>query len=289
MKLGGIQIDRIEDIEDGVLPRRGFPSLSEEEMRAHAARLGPRLVDPVDLSLRISIHAFLVRTPRQTILIDACVGADKPRSLPDWNRRTQSPFLARLEALGVKPESIDVVMCTHMHADHVGWNTRLQNGDWIPTFPRARYLMAESEFNYMRSETERLGAGFAQGCFADSVLPVVKHGQAEMIGTSHRIEAGIHTEPVPGHTPGSVLIHIEDDGDHGVCIGDLIHHPFQLSCPEMPTGFCHEPERAARQRVAFCHRYADTRSIIFPGHFPAPTAGRIVRRDHAFDFAYVAV
>jgi glyoxylase-like metal-dependent hydrolase (beta-lactamase superfamily II) len=288
MKLGSIRIDRIVDIEDGALPRRGFPWLDDEGIRKHAAALGPRLVDPVGLTLQISVHAFLVRTPKRTILVDSCIGTAKTRNLPEWNLRTESPFLAGLEELGVPPEAVDVVMCTHMHADHVGWNTRLVNGEWVPTFANARYLMAETEFRFMQSETERLGSGFAQGCFADSVLPVVKHGQAEMVGTAHRVEAGIHTEPVPGHTPGSVLIHIEDAGEHGICIGDLIHHPFQLACPDMPTGFCHDPELAARQRVNFCRRYADTATVILPGHFPAPTAGRIVRKDHAFGFVFCA-
>jgi glyoxylase-like metal-dependent hydrolase (beta-lactamase superfamily II) len=288
MQLGNIRIDRIVDIEDGVLPRHGFPGLDEDKIREYAAALGPRLVDASALVLRISVHAFLVRTPQRTILVDSCVGAAKTRMLPEWNLRTESPFLAGLDALGVSPEAVDVVMCTHMHADHVGWNTRLVDGAWVPTFPNARYLMAETEFRFMQAETERLGSTFAQGCFADSVLPVVKHGQAEMVATAHRVEAGINTEPVPGHTPGSVLIHIEDDGEHGICIGDLIHHPFQLACPEMPTGFCHEPELAARQRVNLCRRYADTPTVIFPGHFPAPTAGRIVRKDRAFGFVYCA-
>ena len=289
MQFGAIKVDRVVDMENVALPTlRGFPALDREMLAIFARQLGPRFVDPDTLDLLISFHTYVIRQGDRVVLVDTCIGDDKDRpKRADWHRR-QGGFLARLAAIGIQPEDVNVVMCTHLHADHVGWNTRLVNGTWIPTFPNARYLMAEVEYEHLKRQTALLGPGAFHGCHADSVLPVIEHGQAEMVSTSHRVEAGIYTEPVPGHTPGSVLIHLEDGGDHGICTGDLIHHPFQLSCPGMHTSYCHDPELAASQRIAFCEKYADTPTRVLTAHFPDPSAGRIHRHHGSYRFSFDA-
>ena len=299
MKIGRIQIDRVADLENVRVPTsRGFPQLTREMLQGYAAEFGPRHVDPVTLDLIMSFHTLVLRIGDKVILIDSCIGNDKNRpnhTVLGWSHR-RGNFLEKLAAIGVTPEKVDVVMCTHLHADHVGWNTKLMNGRWVPTFPNARYIMAEAEYRHWLDQ-HRLGASLSldkvtagsavvHGAFADSVLPVVESGQAEMVPSTFKLQAGIHMEPAPGHTLGHVMIHIEDGSEHGVCTGDLIHHPFQFSCPEMPTAYCEAPELASQTRVAFCDRYADTKTLVMPAHFSAPSAGRIRRHGKLYKFAF---
>jgi glyoxylase-like metal-dependent hydrolase (beta-lactamase superfamily II) len=290
MKVGNIHVRRVADIEKLAHPAsRGFPRLSKAELEAHAKRLGPHFIDPLTLEIFMSFHTYVVRHGELTMLVDACIGNDKDRpTRPNWHRR-HGNFLDKLAAAGVTPDDVDIVMCTHLHADHTGWNTRLVDGRWVPTFPNARYVMAEVEYRHLLTKAARDGRPAADHhghAYADSVLPVVQSGQADMVSMEHRIAAGIHTEPAPGHTPGGVLLHLEDGGAHAVCIGDLIHHPLQLSDPEMPTGYCEDPEAAARQRAAFCRRYADTETRVLTAHFPSPSAGWIRRDGAAYRFEF---
>jgi glyoxylase-like metal-dependent hydrolase (beta-lactamase superfamily II) len=287
LNLGHWRVDRLADIEPVRLPPgRGFPQLTPALLREHAARLGPRFIDPVTLELLISFHTWVLRGNGLTILVDTCIGDHKHRpARPDWHQR-DTDWLERLAALGVSPESVDMVMCTHMHADHVGWNTRLEDGQWVPTFPNARYLMAEVEYRHWERRHATEGAGLNHGSFADSVLPIVARGQAEMVSMSHRFEGGLCFEPAAGHTPGTVLIHVEDTGHHGVLTGDILHHPMQLRDPAMPSAYCEDPIEASRVRVALCERFADTPTQILTAHFPAPSVGRIVRDGSHFDFVF---
>jgi glyoxylase-like metal-dependent hydrolase (beta-lactamase superfamily II) len=287
VQVGSIRIQRVADIEKSAHPAsRGFPGLSKEALRAHAERLGPHFIDPESLDIFLSFHTYVVRIGGQTMLVDACVGNDKDRpTRPNWHRR-QGDFLQKLGAAGVAPQDVDVVMCTHLHADHVGWNTRLVNGKWVPTFPNARYLMTEVEFRHLVDKVAKEGPGANHHCYPDSVLPVVEHGQADLVGMSHRVAAGIHMEPAPGHTPGSVLVHLEDGGEHAVCVGDLMHHPLQMADPDMPSGYCEDPPAAARRRADFCRQYADTKTRVLTAHFVAPSAGWIRRDGAAYRFEF---
>lgn len=287
MQVGNIRIDRVADIEKSAHPAaRGFPTLTKEMLQEQAIRLGPDLIDPGSLDLFMSFHTYVVRQGDATMLVDACVGNDKERpARPNWHRR-QGDFLERLAAAGVRPQDVDAVLCTHLHADHVGWNTRLVNGQWVPTFPNARYLMAEVELRHLQDKVAREGNAANNHCYPDSVLPVIERGQAELVSTSHRISSGIYTEHAPGHTPGSVLIHIEDGHEHAICTGDLIHHPVQMSDPGMPTQYCEDPPASARLRSSFCRQYADTRTAVLTAHFPYPSKGWIKRDGQAFRFEF---
>ena len=287
MQVGSIHIQRVADIEKSAHPAsRGFPTLSQEALRGHAERLGPHFIDPKTLDIFLSFHTYVVRCEGRTILVDTCVGNDKDRpTRQNWNRR-KGDFLGKLAAAGVTPEDVDIVMCTHLHADHVGWNTRLVNGKWVPTFPNARYLMSELEYRSLVEKVAREGSGANHHSYPDSVLPLIEHQQADLVDMSHRVMAGIHMEPAPGHTPGGVLIHIENGGDHAICVGDLIHHPLQMADPDMLSGYCEDPPAAARRRADFCRQYADTQTRVLTAHFVAPSAGWIRRDGKAYHFEF---
>lgn len=287
LQLGDLRIDRVVETEGPFAPVDVVvPGLPPELLRDNADWLMPRFVDPGTHMALMSFHSFVLRTPRHTILVDACVGNDKERPLrPGWHRQ-QKPFLGRLGAAGVQPEEIDFVLCTHLHADHVGWNTRLENGRWVPTFPNARYIFAREEYAYWEAAHHAaLAAGGEpanHGSFADSVLPVVEAGRAVLVESDHEIETGIHLEAAHGHTPGTCMIHAKSRGEHGIFLGDIMHTPVQLAAPGLSSKFCTDPAQSARTRVAICEHYADTPTRLLAAHFPDPTVGRIVRHRNAF-------
>jgi glyoxylase-like metal-dependent hydrolase (beta-lactamase superfamily II) len=283
--IGDIPVARVVEAEgpfaavDFLLP--GFDS---ELLRKHEW-LQPAFVNDEN-KVMMSFHSYVLRTPRHTILIDGCVGNDKERPLrPTWHRK-KGDFIARLAAAGVRPGEIDIVFCTHLHADHVGWNTQLRDGRWVPTFPNARYLFSRVEYEHWeREHRAALARGEPapnHGSFADSVLPVMDAGQADLVASEHQIEDGLHLEPAPGHTPGTCLLHAKSRGVHGIFSGDVLHTPVQLADPGLSSRFCSDAEQSARTRRALCGRIADTPSILFTGHFPAPSAARLVRKGAAF-------
>jgi glyoxylase-like metal-dependent hydrolase (beta-lactamase superfamily II) len=288
MRLGRFEISRIAEIADQRYPGNGmFPAADETSLRGLAQRLGPKLIDPATLELLVTFNCFVLRSGRHTILIDSCIGNDKDRpTRPQWHRR-QGKFLDQLAAIGVAPGDVDFVLCTHLHADHVGWNTRLVNGGWVPTFPKAQYLIAEPEYVHWKREHDSNPAEpLAHGSFADSVLPVVHAGQAVMVCMNHQVDTGLHLEPAVGHTPGNVVIHVEDGGRHAVLLGDVMHHPVQLAHPEWSTRFCLDPVKSAQTRLDLLRRYADTPTRLVTAHFPAPTFGCAVREGNVFGFKF---
>ena len=278
--IGDISVARVVEAEGAFAPVDFLlPGFDPEILQAQRW-LQPDFVDYAGLVV-MSFHSFLLRTARQTILVDGCVGNDKERPLrPMWHRQ-EAPYLERLAAAGVHPEQVDFVFCTHLHADHVGWNTRLQDGRWVPTFPNARYIFGRREYEHWESE-QRRDATTNHGSFADSVLPVMEAGLADLVESDHEFAKGLHLEPAYGHTPGTCLLHAHSRGAHGVFTGDVIHTPVQLADPQLSSRFCADPAQSARTRQALCERYAETASTLFTGHFPAPSAARIVRAGATF-------
>jgi glyoxylase-like metal-dependent hydrolase (beta-lactamase superfamily II) len=193
--------------------------------------------------------------------------------------------LENLRARGVDPESIDYVMCTHLHPDHVGWNTRLHNGRWVPTFPRAQYLIAHAEYQHRRAAYDADPGAYANA-FADSILPIIESQQALLVDSDFALDQYLHVEAAPGHTPGNVIIHLQDRAASAVLSGDVIHHPIQVVYPEHSAVFCEDRAASARYRQAFVERYADQDTWILPAHFPYPTAGRIARHGARWRFKF---
>ena len=276
-KIGDIEINRVVDLEN--IPFAAnliYPDATPEIVESIAERLDKIHFGDTSNDLYLSFHSYLVRTASHTILVDSCCGNDKNRpTRPHWHERS-GPFLDNLAAAGVTPGDVDIVMCTHLHADHVGWNTKLENGEWVPTFSNARYLFAEKEFNHWQALHEaNPPEPVMYGSFEDSVLPVMTSGQAELVAGDHKVGAGVYLEPAYGHTPGNVMIHAEDNGKHAILCGDTIHHPVQLVRPEWSTNFCTDQEEARVTRRALLADYVGTATMILPAHFQAPEYGTI--------------
>jgi len=283
--IGQIVIQRIvESICTAFEPLSFFPETTPDDWARH--RMEPRALDPVSGNLVLPIQAFLVRTRRHTILIDTCVGHDKSR--PQrlfWHMKKFDTFLPRLAAAGVRPEDVDYVMCTHLHSDHVGWNTQLRDGRWVPTFPNAKYIFARSEWEGF----EALHRKHPQPQFLDSVLPIMEARQAELVSGDFTLDDEVWLEPTPGHTPGHVCVHLASQGSEAIITGDCIHSPVQCVEPEWIMRADFDPTLARTTRRSFLERYCDSNVMVCATHFPEPSTGRIIQRDKVFWFEYEGI
>jgi glyoxylase-like metal-dependent hydrolase (beta-lactamase superfamily II) len=274
LALGEATVSRVIEIDRSSFPTTMMlPDSTAEAIARHRDWLTPFWDDRVgDLGSRIG--TYIVRTPRSTVLIDTGVGNDKSREgRPAWHLR-RSTFLDDLAAEGVTPAQVDVVLCTHLHVDHVGWNTRLVDGRWVPTFPRAKYVMAGEEWEFWRHEQDE--------CIADSVVPVVEAGQAVLVNHDYAVDPWLTFEPSPGHTPGHVSVRLKTRGGEAVFSGDVMHRTVQVAEPQWSSQFCHDPAKASATRRAFVERHADTGILVLAAHFPRP--GFIVREGSGFRF-----
>lgn len=225
--------------------------------------------------LIMSIHALVIDTGTQRIIVDTCIGNDKERNIPNWNN-LQTSFLTDLEAAGFPRESIDVVLCTHLHVDHVGWNTMLVDGEWVPTFPNARYLLADKEYDYWANTEAEDAYG---DIMADSVQPVVDAGLVDFVDWEHIVCEGVQLEPTPGHTPGHCSIHITSAGSEALITGDCIHHPCQMSRTDWCSSADADQAAGEATRNTLLEKYADTDVLFIGTHFATPTAGHVKRLD----------
>jgi len=228
----------------------------------------------------MSVHALVIEVGDRRILVDTCVGNDKVRPIPGWDRR-RGPFLADLTEAGFAPESIDTVLCTHLHVDHVGWNTRLEKDRWVPTFPNARYLFAEQELVYWREQNEQIYGDV----FGDSVRPILDAGLADLVKPDHAVAPELRLEPTPGHTPGHVSVRLRSRGEEAVVTGDLMHHPVQCGHPEWASRADFDARQARRTREEFLRSSAKSGVRVFGTHFAGPTVGRVVQDGTSFRFA----
>lgn len=261
-----------------------LPEAMPEEFAHTRISKDPRFVDVEAGMLIMSFHSFVVRTDHGTLLVDTCVGNHKDRPMvPEWHQQ-EFPYLERLQAAGLAPDDIDYVCCTHLHGDHIGWNTQLVDGRWVPTFPNARYLLAASEIDYWTdlhaTEPENM---YWRG-WQDSILPVIEEGLVDRVADDHEVLPGIRLAPAPGHTPGNVVIDLEQGGERAVMSGDVIHHPVQIERPDWSSNFDGDPDRARESRRRLLERVADTGTHVLGAHFSGPTALRIASRGDGFDY-----
>ena len=270
--VGRVKITRAVEMETVGSTRFILPLATNEEIQKL-----PWLIPPFATEegrLKMSIHSFLVETPTRRIIIDTGLGNDKQgRRIPTWNN-LQGPFLADLAAAGYPPESIDTVLCTHLHVDHVGWNTMLVDGKWVPTFPRARYLMGRVEFDHWRSQHERDDMA---AIFADSVKPVHDAGLVDLVETDHRVSDEISLVPTIGHTPGHVSVLIRSQGEQALITGDFMHHPCQIARPHWSSAADSDPDEARETRERMLGELAGRPVLVIGTHFAGATAGHIVR------------
>ena len=286
-RIGAVQIDRVLEHERPLLaPETLFPEFRQSTFDYHADRLAPALYDRVSGLLMLAFHSFVIRTPWHTIIVDTCTGNHKSRPHKQRYHMNRWPYLARLRAAGVSPEDVDFVVCTHLHADHVGWNTTLIDNQWQVTFPNASYLVTDVEYEHWQDEAKR-SVYTDDPYFEDSVLPVVEAGQMQWVGTEHVIDPCVRLSGSPGHTPGHICILIESDGVLGVMSGDIFHHPIQCAEPSWNSCFCVDRRQAFETRSRFLEDYADSGVMVLPAHFPTPGVGWINRSDDGFSFNFI--
>ena len=279
--LGEVTISRVVEIGRSSFPTGSMlPESTPEAIAKHHHWLRPHFFDEAIGDLGSRIQTFVVRTPKRTVIIDTGVGNDKPRDgSPAWHLR-QGSYLADLAAAGVTPEDVDLVLCTHLHIDHVGWNTRLVAGRWRPTFPNARYVFAGEEFEFWKHESRKPGGN--EPCIGDSVLPVADAGQALLVAGNHVVDEYLRFEPSPGHTPGHVFVRLRTSAGEAVFSGDVMHRTVQVAEPQWNSRFCQDPVRARAAREDFVAHHADSGVLVLAAHFPKP--GFIVRRDGGYRF-----
>jgi glyoxylase-like metal-dependent hydrolase (beta-lactamase superfamily II) len=267
--VGDVKITRVIEMEVKGGTKFILPQATREAVKP-MNWLTPHFADDHG-NLIMSIHALVVETPTRKMVVDTCIGNDKQRSIPNWTN-LQLPFLADLADAGYDRLEIDTVMCTHLHVDHVGWNTMLVEGEWIPTFPGARYLMGKKEYDYWdAADADALN----DGVMGDSVRPVFDAGLVDLVEMDHRICDEIYFEPTPGHTPGHVSVHIESAGQHALITGDCIHHPCQIERVEWSSSADYDQAEAQDTRRGLLDKYCDEDILVIGTHFATPTAGHI--------------
>ncbi|BAC53155.1 blr7890 [Bradyrhizobium diazoefficiens USDA 110] len=275
-KVGKVKITKLVEMETVGSTRFILPAATNDEIRK-LPWLIPHFATE-EGRLKMSIHSLVVETPTRRIVVDTGLGNDKQgRGVPVWNNRS-TPFLETMAAAGFPPDSIDTVLCTHLHVDHVGWNTKLVDGKWVPTFPKARYLFGETEYEYWRDYTAEPDK---VAVFNDSVKPVVDAGQVELIPSDHRLCEEISVIPTPGHSPGHMSVLIESGGEQGLLTGDVAHHPCQMSHLDWCSVIDTDPAQSAATRHKVFSRLADTPTLVIGGHY---SAGHIRRDGDAFRF-----
>ena len=277
-KIGNVTVTRVVEVE---LPTPGtfvLPDAVPENVGA-VPWLVPHFAQP-DGVLLMSIHALVVESQGRKILVDTCLGNDKKRAIPDWNMLS-GPFLEDLAAAGHPRESIDTVVCTHLHVDHVGWNTMKVDGRWLPTFPHARYLFGRTEWAYWGSEP----VDPEQPIMDDSVRPILDAGLADLVEADHKLTSEVWLEPTHGHTPGHVSVRISSAGEDAVITGDMMHHPSQIARPEWASNFDWNQEQGRETRRQALARWSSGGYLVIGTHFASPTAGRIVRDGNGYRFA----
>ena len=273
-KVGALAVTRVVELETLGGSRFILPQASREAVR-EIDWLFPHFADE-NGRLKLTIHSLVVETPTRRILVDTGLGNDKQdRDVPTWNLR-QGTFLQDLAIAGYPPESIDTVVCTHLHVDHVGWNTMLLDGRWVPTFRNARYMMNRYEFEYWRDRRESK----AQiAVFEDSIRPVVEAGQVDLVESNHRLCEEMNLIPTPGHSPGHVSVELRSGGEQALLTGDVLHHPCQMAHLDWASTVDFDAAQSTRTREALFSRLAGTQTLVIGAHF---AAGRIVRDGAAF-------
>jgi glyoxylase-like metal-dependent hydrolase (beta-lactamase superfamily II) len=275
-RIGDVTVTKVVELEATGGTRFILPQADREAAKA-IRWMYPHFMDE-EGRLKMSIHTLIIEAPGRRILVDTCLGNDKPRDIPTWSMR-QGPFLQDLAAAGFARETIDTVVCTHLHVDHVGWNTMRVDNRWVPTFPNARYLLGRAEFEYWRNEQANAQQKIV---FADSVQPIVDAGLVDLVETNHRLCDEVSLTPTLGHTPGHVSVRIASRGEQALITGDFIHHPCQLARPDWASAADYDPTHSTRTRREVFGMLAGTPTLVIGTHFAGPTAGRIVRDGDAY-------
>lgn len=271
--IGNIQLAKVLDSLEPTSPRVLYVDKRKDDFDPYLDWLRPHFLDPKKRML-LSIHTFLIQTKHHTILIDTCIGNDKQNlSFPQWNGR-QGSYLRELAAAGCAAEAVDYVFCTHMHLDHTGWNTRLQDGRWVPTFPNAKYLFNKQEWEHWRDEPNPEDQAVVQ----QNIVPIIEAGQVEWVDDAWGIDDEVTLIPTPGHTPGHCSVLLRSNGKEAVITGDMMVHPVQIAEPQWQQQADVDKALAVATRTRFVDQHCDTDMLILGTHFNTATGVHIVSK-----------
>ena len=293
IQLGRMRIHRVMDMESPTPMVMNLPGVTPQDLAQLKHWYDPGDdeigMDAEGSRMSFSVHSWVIEVDGQTILVDTCDGNHKDRLVPEVNQ-LNTDYLGNLRRAGFAPEDIDLVMCTHLHFDHVGWNTRLENGKWVPTFDNAKYLFGRRDYEYFKDEPAGEDAHHAS--FIDSVLPVMEAGKGIVVDENHvahrEIGDGVWLEPAFGHSPGCCTIHGQADAREAIFWGDVIHHPVQLIRPDLPFAFDADPATASTTRQRVMKRAAEEELLCFPAHFRKTSAGHVLHDGEAYRYEWVA-
>jgi glyoxylase-like metal-dependent hydrolase (beta-lactamase superfamily II) len=282
--IGDVRVTRVEEMcRPSTKPEDWYIDYNADELAGHMNWLAPTYFELSSGRSISSIHSWVLRTEKQVILIDSCTGNHKDR--PGWPgfHMLDIPYLDRLAAAGVRPEEVDVVLCTHLHVDHVGWNTRLSDGKWVPTFPNAKYVMSklDHEFYSMAAKNPATKA-LTRNVYQDSVLPIVEAGLASLVDGTEEIDEGLRLIPAPGHTPGQVCLTLTSAGERAIFCGDVLHNPLQSPLWRWRTRVCTDPDQARVTRKQILEFCAEHHALLLPAHFAYPHGSHIRMKGDEF-------
>jgi glyoxylase-like metal-dependent hydrolase (beta-lactamase superfamily II) len=283
IQVGSVTITRIEEWKDHLFYRSELlPESSRETWQKHQSWLVPDFWSSETDDAWLCSQTFVVRSSGRTIVVDTGIGNDKTRtSLPPFNR-LHTDFPDRLTASGAAPENVDLVVCTHIHPDHVGWNTRLVDDEWVPTFPNASYLLPQFDLDWLSRALKSGERSDSIAAYEDSVVPITRAGMAEFWKDEQANDDALQMDSAPGHTPGASVLLINSDGQHAVLAGDIVHHPMQILDPDQLDVLDADRPLATASRRRVLGWAADNQAALLPAHFPTDRAARIGRRGGDF-------
>lgn len=284
LKFGDVSITRVEEMHGPIMPPAAFfPTVPEEAWVDERDMLVPDHLDEAGEMVQVAMQTWLVRSEGKVILVDTGVGNDKARPAVEVWDHLNLDYLGALAGAGVKPEDVDLVVNTHLHVDHVGWNTVLRDGEWFPTFPNATYLMPKADFEFWNpANNPNIVGGVNENVYEDSVLPVFNAGQVQLWEGAHAIDSALVLEAAPGHTPGTSIVKLHSGGEYAVLAGDLIHSPIQVGHVDHDSCFCEDPTQARATRRAVLGWAVDHDALVLPAHFSGHGALKVETRNGGF-------
>ncbi|VWD18561.1 beta-lactamase [Burkholderia lata] len=282
--VGDMEITRITEISFEFPVTFLFPEWQDNLTEAQLKNLHEGVLTPDRRSAIVYVNSWVVRTPNLLFIVDTGIGDGRVRHIEAFNN-LNTGYLERMKTNGIDPHAVDFVFCTHLHSDHVGWNTHLSSGVWVPTFPSARYLWSRGEHDWAAGDTFRNIV--SPGVYEDSVRPIVDAGLVDVVpDVGAEVIEGVMFHPTPGHTPGHMSISIRSGGGEAFFSGDVIHNPIQIYRPEWNSAFCENQDAARKSRHWMLEYTAESGALVLPAHFGANSAGYVKRESNNFRWIF---